>query len=386
MNKYYFDLNRKKDNEIECSICGEDIIHSNDLFKCCNTLCFSPICTQCSIMLIEYSSHNKNMPTCPNPTCKHHFLRDMFKKRLDTKYLTLYDESCFTYMMTDKEDDANTRITHITMIERIRKERLTFLQNNFPASIAFVVQVTFGAKLRRIEQKNKMALAGITKYNKKCMNITCNGVLDRTGECMRCRTQYCMKCERTIHGNMSTHICKEDDLASVQLMDSILRCPTCNVPAVKVSGCSSLTCSNCRTLFTVDGKIGGHGGGYDPVNMKNEDAAQKLTTEYSGYLDGKSQLQLYLAMIESLLPPTKTQEVFINVIQKYIDNPIAYPKEQVAIYISKKYNNYMNNVVFNKEYHKCLVELETRLRSGNLTNTIAKKVYDYIQILNKYFN
>lgn len=384
MNKYYFDLNRKKDTEIECSICGEDILQCGELFKCCNTTCFSPICNECTGMLIGYSSQNNIIPMCPDPGCKHHFLRDMFKGRIAKEQLAMYDECCLAHMMTDKEDEAKVRITHGGMIKRIREERLTFLQSNFPASIAFVVQVTFGAKLRRIEKKNKAALAGITKYSKKCMNITCNGMLDKTGECQRCRTQYCMKCEQTIRGPRADHKCKEEDLASVKLMDSILRCPKCNVPAARVSGCTSLTCSNCRTLFTVDGKLGGHGGGYDPINLKNNDVAQKLTTEYSSYLDGKEQLQTYLALVESLLPPVKTQEVFVNAIQKFIDKPENNPRRLVAASISKKYNDYMNNVVFNREYHKCMIELEKRLRAGSLTNATAKKVHEYVRVLNEY--
>jgi hypothetical protein len=384
MNKYYFDLHRKKDTEIECGICGEDIIQCDDLFKCCNTTCFSPICAECTGMLIGYSAESQSIPTCPDPECKHHFLRDMFRGRISPEQLAVYDNCCLDYMMRDNEDEAKLRITHGDMITRIRKERLTFLQNNFPASIAFVVQVTFGAKLRRIEKKNKDALAGVNKYSKKCMNITCNGLLDATGECMRCRTHYCTKCEQQLKGSKSEHTCKEADLESIKLMNSILRCPTCNIPSVRVSGCTSLTCSNCGTFFETNGKKGGHGGGYDKIELKNDDAATKLTTEYSSYLDGKDDIQLNIALIESMLPPAKTQEVFVRTIKAYIDEPEKYSKQQVAKSISKKYNAYMNNVVFNREYHKCMIELEKRLRIGELSLAVTKKIHNYVQVLNEY--
>ena len=88
------------------------------------------ICNECTGMLINYSSQNNTIPMCPDPECKHHFLRDMFKGRITKKQLAMYDECCLVHMMTDKEDEAKVRITHGGMIKRIRKERLTSLQNN----------------------------------------------------------------------------------------------------------------------------------------------------------------------------------------------------------------------------------------------------------------
>ena len=101
-------------------------------------------------------------------------------------------------------------------------------------------------KLTKINKDNKKVLEKKIKYNKRCFNIICSGVLDEKYFCDICMTNYCKTCERIEENN---HSCKEEDLQSLKYIQSSVKCPTCYFPIERIYGCDHMRCPGCKTHF-----------------------------------------------------------------------------------------------------------------------------------------
>ena len=58
-----------------------------------------------------------------------------------------------------------------------------------------------------------------------CMNISCDGFLNEDLTCLTCLHQFCSHCEKQLDEG---HICKQEDIDSVDVIRSCVKCPTCN--------------------------------------------------------------------------------------------------------------------------------------------------------------
>jgi len=84
-----------------------------------------------------------------------------------------------------------------------------------------------------------------------CSKPNCRGFVsareNSTYACIICNTEYCDKCHEPKKEN---HECNPEDVKSVsEIMKHSKPCPKCSARIHKISGCSQMFCTNCKTVF-----------------------------------------------------------------------------------------------------------------------------------------
>lgn len=251
--------NRKmSNNTFECIICmtQQEMEH----VKCrCNTC----VCVDC---MESYSAHTKSelnkLPVCPY--CKDEYLLENFHGE---NILRDYCELIFDHirgnqtLMEEINDDNDIG----NIINRIQTEKRELI-GRFPEAIGEIISIVFQKKLKDVMKINRESIVQRKKKtpnSRRCYSGTCQFgqmELNELGNyvCDTCAIEFCKDCEKP---KLEDHVCTDDDKAGVVFMANVLKCPSCNAPCVKVSGCDNLTCANCHAKFhEYDGTEGGRGG------------------------------------------------------------------------------------------------------------------------------
>lgn len=94
------------------------------------------------------------------------------------------------------------------------------------------------------------------RYFKPCPVENCNGFLSTRWKCGICNVKVCKDCleikKKAEDGNDLEHTCRPEDLASAQeIKNNCKDCPNpqCRTKIFRVSGCSQMWCTKCRTTF-----------------------------------------------------------------------------------------------------------------------------------------
>lgn len=110
-------------------------------------------------------------------------------------------------------------------------------------------------RIRQLEEELASCREALKKESKgqnrraaaHCRDGSCGGFQDESGECMACRTRYCVSCQEPEHGLTP---CLEEKKRDIDLVRSVSKpCPGCHVPIQKSSGCYQMWCTRCRTGF-----------------------------------------------------------------------------------------------------------------------------------------
>lgn len=336
--------------ESECTICFCEFEQNDNKFSCANPDCVKKVCQECLEGLIKYSHEKKLLPKCPSNKCNGTFILSSIKK-INKEFIKLYEESCLEYFINDNSDIIKKRIEEDVMLNKLRDERLKFLEQEFPKGISFVASIAFKDKLKIMDKKKKQLInMKLESAKRVCINNICNGYLDENYKCMTCDTPFCKKCEKKIIDN---HECKQEDLDSVNLVNNMIKCPKCNLPVFKNVGCDHITCSNCQTNFLYStGKQGGHGSNNDKINLKTD--KKLLSIEYGSILP-QNQLDLILK-IESKKPTEKNKNMLLIPIQALAKKKIS--KQNCSCDLAKRVNSYTKYKYKLLKYNKYLVEIE----------------------------
>jgi hypothetical protein len=267
--------------------------------------------------------------------------------------------------MKDKGDMVKKRIQEAKVIENIRAERLNYLEKEYPKAIAIVAKLAFQNKLRALDkQKSKIVNAQVNKSNRICMNTTCNGFLDPNFVCMTCETEFCNICEKKVKQN---HVCKQEDLDSVNIINNMIKCPGCTLPVFKDEGCDSITCSNCSTNFQYStGKEGGHGS--HNAKLQTEifmNRKERLSNVFIYKLD-KDCLKLLLTL-ESLEPQFKSKDIILSPLKAYFKNG---DEDLAAIKIAVKIDEYYNFTIKYKQFQILLTKFEEKVNNEENKETL----------------
>lgn len=120
------------------------------------------------------------------------------------------------------------------------------------------------------------------QFVRSCPKNECNGFLSQQWKCGICETKYCKHCHQPLEVNepivetteitndltinlgdvknefvettdipiTSNHVCNEDELATVKLLERDTKpCPKCNMGIFKINGCNQMFCTKCNTAF-----------------------------------------------------------------------------------------------------------------------------------------
>jgi len=340
----------------ECLICLRDINDKTISIGCTNPRCLVVTCTDCVGDLIKYSASQKIIPVCPSKDCDSYYILSRISS-LPSETIKLYRQTCLEYMIKDSGEQMKHKIQEEEIIKKIREERKQFIISSFPAAIALVADITFTEKLGRLDkQRGKIKAKKISSSAKMCCNLTCNGILNDNYECSLCLTKFCRHCEIMLKDN---HQCKQEDVESLILIQSMIKCPKCQLPVFKDQGCDSITCSNCRINFEYStGKEGGHGSSNTKLQVPT---TRKLSIEFSNKVSTEVLDLIY--KIEAAIPPLIHQNILTGPILMYYKTNDA---EKAGKQLAKRLDAYVRNKYQMRMYYKYLVEIENLIQEGKI--------------------
>lgn len=231
----------------ECVICCETFTEELPPIKCDNPECKCEICSSCLEQLISFSYSTENLPVCPGQDCESNYPYRTLVSELDSKVFYNYARAILNYFKNLNANEINFNVRKSMSINQLRIEKLEFLKNSFPKGVIRLCEIALPGKLHRVKTLEDKIFKKV-KIGEPCPMTSCQGFLKPdTKKCVLCRIQFCESClKRKDPG----HLCAEEDLATMRELNSYIRCPGCTLPVFKDFGCSSITCSNCKTNFT----------------------------------------------------------------------------------------------------------------------------------------
>lgn len=344
-------------NEKECAICYDNK-EENVTCKCKISLCvdcFTEYTDSC------YTGKGK-LPKCV--VCPREYLIDCFET-----YETASAYAEILYEFIKKNPDFQTKINTVTkekiIIERLRRKKAEIF-DKLPEALKYVIKLTMMDKYKKAMNIN-MKFVEAQAIKRKCFSGVCpTGNLDQDNAgnwiCDTCDNTFCRRCE---HIMFDGHICKKEDLESLEFITALVHCPSCNAPVQKDGGCSSLTCSICGTLFEENtGKEGGHGGMEKKLELKSK--TYSLLSELEDKYDQK--ILNMIRNYELKKPETLSYDVFV----KYLE--VDELDEDQILELFDTYSNFREAQYNSKLYFKTLLEIRQLHIDDQLTLENIKKI------------
>lgn len=247
---------------MECMIC---LFNADGVerIRCCNPQCMSYVCENCMYSYIDICVRENQSLKCPSPSCTGEYDYASVHGFVLDKQLLVFFLNYITFRAKYIEHvDLQEKKTEL--IQTIREERMKFF-NELPVAIAKVARIGFGPRIKKIQ---KQQFATIDQYTRPCMNLFCRGYLNKDNVCSKCHSQLCVQCEEKMEKD---HVCREEDIESVKMKNSFVRCPKCKTPVERSSGCPSMTCTICNENFVyTTGQSGGSGNSHNtPIVQKH---------------------------------------------------------------------------------------------------------------------
>lgn len=352
-----------RSNSAECVVCFE---HGSQNVKCCDNTCDTLMCVSCAKEYLDLCLEEKRIPRCPNVNCEKYYLQNDFIKF--GHLLPTYNKCCLLELVNENGEEARKNWAIIDNLNKLRQARKVFLDNKFPAAIAFTASNILPRKLKTLDQQLTKKLQGDVKLSKKrCINTACDGYLNDDFKCITCETVFCKECEKKLSHN---HKCDQNDKETINFMKGVIKCPSCMVPVLRSQGCNNMTCSNCGTNFLYDSGYQGGSGAHG--NLKIEIREKLLLSgEYNSQLSKLGLLDLMLK-IESLEPMPLDTEVINKILIKFYKNKEHLDNKDLDTLAAKFSELVLSNLSKNK-YVKILIQIEEHLKTNTLTNNFLQR-------------
>lgn len=364
-----------------CIICFSPFEQAMPKYTCADTQCEIYTCNECIEHLIRYSKANSLLPKCPNNSCNGIYILSTLRSLPPQLKLEYYD-ACLNYMMKSDNDNVQIiqkKLEQEKIIERIREERLAFIEKEYPQAILLTAKIVFKDKMKQLDkQKNNILKLKLKNTSKMCLNAMCKGFLDKDYVCFTCETEFCKLCEKKITAN---HECKQEDLDSINVVNNLVHCPNCNLPIFKSDGCDHMTCANCNTNFYYSTGQKGGSGNHGKNTRINVDLSQrkKIVDQVKDLIPDGECLDL-ISVIESLEPPFKSKDILLNPLKKYIQTGNKDPSRKHLARRLDTYTRYRYNF---RDYNKYLIEIDELLKRKCPLNELKNRLNEIISLLKK---
>ena len=354
---------------MDCIICYADLEDLND-FKCCKNYnnCKSVYCNECYNRFIYMCLNENIVPQCTNTSCKLEILYTEIKDNFNKATLTKFSQILTDSLIFINDDN----ISEINVLNKIKHkligERIDFIKT-FPTAIQLIVNISLSDKLQKIKKDkimNKKVDDNIHKI--KCFNSICGGHLIENKKikglliCVMCDDEFCSKCNKK--KATTIHFCKQEDIDSVNYLKNTTKCPKCDIPVEKISGCNNAKCPNCRTKFCFrTGKLTAHGN-HDKLKLNIKLNEYKLSELYKDIYE--EDIIDKIIEIENKKPmyPNNIHNKLIKKLAEYQAEIEIKKKEKCIIYISKYYEEFKNKQKYFQTYYSKLKHIEN-LHSEN---------------------
>lgn len=324
-----------------CCIC---FMECTQYSECSHWECEEKMCSDCLTRFLDICWKEHTVPRCIYPQCQSLYLEQTIPKHpKDRSLLKKYQVALFRGLLKDNEtstrEDEKTIREH--MFQQIRNERLAFLHDQFPWAIQKGVEIMYASELKRIHRDNKLMLEKTTTLpTKRCFRLFCQGtMISQKGiwECRTCKSQYCKECEGEY--KKDDHVCRQENVASVEWKKALPHCPHCFLPIEKAEGCDAVTCARCMKNFNYSTGLpcqsGNHGKSI-PITIANESiermkkALQEMETKTKTNTEQRNELGRMLTEISDALseynitsfstPTWEWKPMEIRVFQQYLQN------------------------------------------------------------------
>lgn len=354
---------------MDCIVCFCPI--DTTPIKCSAINCDNYICIDCIQLLITYSKDNNLIPTCPSSGCNAIYLYSKLNPLLDKDIMENYELACLNGIVKKKGDDIEKEMEQERLLNKLREEKKVFVQSTFPIAITRVANVALKHKLHTLEKSKRQHITDKLKDSKRrCMNLICKGHLNSEMQCLLCESKFCNKCERLL---IDGHQCKKDDIESLNYVNNMIHCPTCNLPIEKSYGCNNMTCAYCGTHFDYNTGQGGYAGNEGTnhyIQLKN---TRSLSFVYSDIVKGEK-LKL-IDQIEQQKPVEPSEKSIHRVIKDYYNN---INDDTIAHKLALELDKYTRSKIRYKLYTDIMIDIENKLTTNKLEEFHLHKYINYL--------
>lgn len=347
---------------MECEVC---LCPEEEVIKCLDPRCSALICPGCLETYLNYCYQEKNPPECVDQNCSYWYLSSKVSELKE-----LYQKVVVEYFIHTYGEKATQKIQEGELVSRLRRKRWEALEKNFTPAINLVAKISYQKELDRVKLQKRKKINQKVRRGRKCMSTTCVGVLDSKMRCRLCLTQFCSQCEQILCRN---HRCKKEDLANVQAVRKIVKCPSCRTRIYRFEGCDHMTCNVCKTKFNyLTGELSSEGSHNLPISLSRNNS---LTLAYRERLT--PQIVEEIKPLEDNPPPESNPSSLINAIAKLKrseGNDSVIQKE-----ILRKSQTEIRRKYRRQLYYQTMSQIEVELLESPIN-------YQQIQeIINKYY-
>lgn len=344
---------------MDCAICFCSI--DGHAFACTDSECLTRVCENCIGRYIDVNARESQKLTCPREGCLGEY-DEVSLKELNIEKKVSYRRALVTFYKREHTEDITQIIMQKAAVEKLREERARFYTANMPAAVLKVANTvsSFKSQLRRVKKAEVNSRS--STYTRLCFNLFCGGYLNSTFVCSRCDVKFCPECELE---KKDGHTCSDEAKRSLEYINSLTACPNCKTKIEKGEGCMAMTCAVCNTNFwytTGEKSEYGNHGQSKPVALKTQ---EKLAVTFARILP--ESLRQKLEEFESGFVDVSVSDATLTRKASTLElSDYAGIRE-----FSNMYSEYVREVVKQKVAGKRLLEIEGKLRKGDV-DTVSR--------------
>lgn len=232
---------------MECPICIDKIKKGVECIGCNYVAC-----KKCYTQYIMGSERDYVMCMNCNLRFNRSTLVNMFSKSFVTKNLVEHQREIWYKQQQTKFPEVLPIVERMMELIQLDKEQTELSQET--------KNKTIRNRLKAIKNRQKILKKELrdlkdtdesskNKYIRPCLNMECNGFLDKKYYCSICNTIFCKECFEIKEDDK--HVCDEDVKKNILLLKQDTKnCPTCSTGIFKIDGCDQMFCTNCNTAFS----------------------------------------------------------------------------------------------------------------------------------------
>ncbi|QJE49109.1 hypothetical protein LMBV_046 [Largemouth bass virus] len=316
---------------MECLYCFDVV----DQFPPCTAACGAVICGECAEGVMRNS---EGLPKCH---CGTLYVPKTLQLYLTKSGMTLLrsrvTESWETHLRKSQQYDAifNDGVaTHLAALPPAAKTAaLKWLKRDVHNYVKSKVDTT----VERVED---------------CPSEFCMGFVVGKKPCDTCGTKECPTCKVLIK-TQTGHVCKKEDLETVQAVEQYIKCPTCKKHVEKIDGCNDMTCAYCKTDFNYRTGEVQAGGTHNKIFIT--DHRNLLSVKFASKL-GQDTISM-LQKLESMITVPKF--------------PTKIPARNRSAFIVDWISDYTKASVMRTEYGKLCQDLSTKTAEDAELHTVV---------------
>jgi hypothetical protein len=318
-----------------------------------NPNCNEIICKECMETYLQYSEM-----TLPKCMCEAKYHYEDIKNLVSTIMRKKYERCCVEYVKATLVNTINTEIVEKKVLNALRKDKREFI-NKMPKALAYVLNHSMKEKVRKIERDILSKQKKTTPTN--CCDILCNGILKQSdllknGTCSECGVTFCLNCEKK---QTPQHVCKQEDVDSIQFIKTLVQCPNCKLRVIRSYGCNFITCSHCQTNFDYITGMATHSGNHDTATLTLKTTLAERLVD----LDDENALDLRAAIMSLEAKRPKICVVTSKFVEKSTPTQVAKKLSKELFFRYKR-----------QRYEKVIQQLETAKTQNTLTLDLIDKL------------